>query len=384
MPKPAAFTKNVVRALDVGGVLALTVLGYAWWTLDGQDPLLYHGGFWATELCGLVLIGCAVAGKGSLVGRVLALRPLALVGTISYGLYLWHWPIDVVLTAERIRVHGVALHVLRLAVTFAIAIASYVWLERPIRTRGVPFGRPLLIVPAAVALTVFLVVRATHARTGPPPSLPPELVSLLPAPEPVTFQIMLLGDSTANSLGWGLRGLHERGVAVELRGQDGCTMLADMCGGEAWAQQVRDVRPNAVIVFLGGAFLHGVTVDGRWRKSCHPGWDDKFKGYLTQRLAELPSPNGRVFASTIPYPLGPYDNAEFRAETDCINADIRASAAAVPGIEVLDFAEILCPKGECQRELHRVVIRADGVHYSIEGVSEAARAVMQEIRRPKR
>jgi hypothetical protein len=194
---------------------------------------------------------------------------------------------------------------------------------------------------------------------------------------------MLLGDSTANSLGWGLRGLHEPGVGVELRGQDGCTMLADMCGGELWGELVREVKPNATIVFLGGAFLHGVTVDGRWRKSCHPGWDDKFKGYLTRRLAELPSPGGRVFASTIPYPLGPYDSAEFRAEVDCINADIRAAAAAVPGVEVLDFFEMLCPKGECQRELHRVVIRPDGVHYCIEGIADAARMVVDEVRRPK-
>ena len=50
-------------------------------------------------------------------------------------------------------------------VTFAIAAVSYRFLERPIRRHGVPFGRPQYIVPAAVALSVFLIVRATYART---------------------------------------------------------------------------------------------------------------------------------------------------------------------------------------------------------------------------
>ncbi len=383
VPPTSVIAKGTARALDVAGLLAAIGLGAAWWTLDGQDPLLYHGGFWLTEGAALVLIACAVAGSASLVARALAFRPLALVGTISYGLYLWHWPIDVVLTAERVRVHGFPLQVLRLALTFAIAIVSYRFLERPIRTRGLPFGRPLVMVPAAVALAIVLVVRATHARPAPPS--PPPLVDIAAAlddagPTP-PFRIMLLGDSTANSLGWGLRGLQDRGVTVELRGQDGCTMLADLCGGEVWSQHVRELRPDATIVFLGGAFLHGVTVDGRWRKSCHPGWDDKFEGYLAKRLAELTSPFGRVYASTIPYPLGPYDSADFRAEVDCINREIRKAAAAVPGVLVLDFAEELCPKGECQRELRGTVIRPDGVHYCIEGVADASRWVLTELRR---
>ena len=86
------------------------------------------------------------------------------LGTISYGVYLWHWPVNVVLTPERVHVRGFWLHVIQFAVTFAIAIVSYRFLERPIRMRGVPFGRPLYMVPAAVALSVVLVVRGTYAR----------------------------------------------------------------------------------------------------------------------------------------------------------------------------------------------------------------------------
>ena len=374
---------RAVRALDVLGVVSAVGLGVAWWKLDGESPFLYRGGLWLTELAALVLIACAVMGRQSVVARALSFRPLTLLGTISYGVYLWHWPVNVFLTAERAHVRGVWLHGAQFAVTFAIAIVSYRLLERPIRLRGIPFGRPLYLVPSAVALAALLVVRATHARPLPPPPVA-EVKAPEPLPETVTFRVMLLGDSTANSLGWGLRGLRAPGVAVDLLGQDGCTMLADMCGGEQWAQRTTDLHPNATLLFLGGAFLHGVTTEGRWRKACHKGWDTKFEATLSRRLGALVSGVARVWAATIPYPLGPYDEASFRAEVDCINASIRKSAAAVPGVEVLDFARQLCPGGACDRELGGVTIRPDGVHYSIDGAAAVSRWVLEQLQRGAR
>jgi hypothetical protein len=376
-----------VRKLDALGALSAVGLGVAWWKLEGASPFLYRGGFWLTELGGLVLILCAVSGSRSLVARALSLRPLTFLGTISYGVYLWHWPVNVFITAHRVHAHGFWLHVIQFALTFAIALVSYRFLEQPIRTRGLPYGRPVYMVPGAVLLAILLVVRGTHARELAPPSLgaPPDghegAGGLEPVFEPARFRVMLLGDSTANSLGWGLRGVRQPGLAVELMGTDGCTMLADMCGGEQWTERTKQLRPNATLVFLGGAFLHGLTIDGDWRKSCHPGWDAKFEMYLERRLKDLVVPPTRVWAVTIPYPLDIYDTAPFRAEVDCINASIKKTAAAVPGVTVLDLAERLCPKGVCQRESDGVEIRPDGVHYTIQGANSLSRWVLSEIQR---
>ncbi len=369
------FQARTVRLFDLLGTASALGLGVAWWKLSGEDPFLYRGGFWLTELAVLALIVCAVMGPKSLVARALSFRPLTLIGTISYGVYLWHWPVNVFFTAERVHVHGLWLHVLRFATTFAIAIVSYRLLEQPIRKRGVPFGRAVYVVPAAVALTVLLVVRATHARPL-PPSAP-----FANDQGPVTFRIALFGDSTANSLGWGLRGVRKPGVGVELLGKDGCTMLADTCGGPQWAQQMKDLHPNATLVFLGGAFLHGLSIDGGWRKSCHPGWDSKFQGTLELRLGALKAEEGPLWAVTVPYPLGPYDNATYRAEVDCINASIRAAAAAVPGVQILDLAERVCPKSVCEREIDGVPIRPDGVHYSMDGGAGVSRWLLEQIQR---
>ncbi|HEY2364990.1 MAG TPA: acyltransferase, partial [Polyangiaceae bacterium] len=151
VPPRATFDARTVRFLDVLGVFALAGLATAWWKLDGMSPFLYRGGFWSTQACGLALILCAIAGRASYVARFMSLAPLRYVGTISYGLYLWHWPVFVVLSGERLHVHGWRLFAIQIAITFAIAIVSFHFFEKPIRERGVPFGKPFIVVPVSIA-----------------------------------------------------------------------------------------------------------------------------------------------------------------------------------------------------------------------------------------
>ncbi len=391
----ATFGARAVRALDALGIAAFAGLALAWWRLDGQSPFLYRGGFWLTELGVLALIVCAVAREQSVVARALAVKPLVLLGTISYGVYLWHWPVNVVLSAERVHLHGLALHALRFALTFGIAIVSYHYFENPIRKRGIPFGHPIVVVPAAVALCILLVERATYARRLEAPTGPDVREGGLASaaagvdarldekvPQAPSYRLLLLGDSTANSLGWGVRGLREPGVAVDLLGQDGCTMLADMCGGAQWSQHVTDLTPNATVVFLGGAFLHGITADGAFRKACYPAWDSKFESTLARRLANLTTPNAKVhvWVATVPYPLGAWESTAFRSEVDCINGSIRTAAAQTPGVQVLELGERLCPNGVCQRLINDELLRPDGIHFSIEGAADVSRWLLDEVK----
>jgi len=376
LSRGAPLSTRAVRALDASAAVSAAGLGVAWCTLRGESPFLYRGGFWLTEAAALVLVACAVLGENSVVARVLSVRPLTVVGTLSYGLYLWHWPVDVLLSEARVHTHGLPLHALQLAVTFAIATASYHFLERPIRTHGLPFGRAVVMLPTAVAIAVLLVVRATYARPLAPPT-----ASTAPVEDavPTTFRVLVLGDSTANSLGWGLRGVRRPGVSVELHGKDGCTMLADTCGGSEWATDERALGPDATLVFLGGAFLHGLPLDEGWRKSCYPGWDKKFVENLARRLAALPANARRVWIATVPYPLGSYDSSTFREEVDCINSDIRSAVGLAPGVSVLDLAPRLCPGGVCERESDGVLIRPDGVHYAMDGGARISRWVLDQL-----
>ena len=380
------FSSRIVRALDALGVLAALGIGLAWVSLRGTNPFLYHGGFWLTELGALTLIACAIAGERSRVARILSVRPLTGLGTISYGVYLWHWPVNVFLTSERTHLQGVGLHALRFTLTLAIALVSYRYFEQPIRKHGVPFSRPQYIVPAAVALSVFLIVHATHAegraqrpRPVPTASLPNA------APEFVRYRIAVFGDSTANSLGWSLRNLHGQGVAIELLGKDGCSMLDDTCDGSLWVSQVRAAHPNVSIVYLAGVFLYGFHVKGDWHTACRPDWDAKLGRVLELRLGELAHEGGRVFTATMPYPVGPYENdshdrQQFHERVDCINAVIRKAAASVPSVGLLDVGGHLCPGGVCVQDIAASEpVRPDGVHFSIDASKDLARWVYEEL-----
>jgi len=372
-----------VRKLDALGALAAAGLAVAWVRLRGTDAFLYRGGLWLTELAVLVLIACAVMDRQSLVARALSLRPLRLLGTVSYGVYLWHWPVNVLFNGDRLSLHGLPLQALRFAITFAVAGLSYRFLERPIRRHGVPFIRAHFALPAAVALAGLLIVQSTDARAGiavgAVGSVGASISSEL-APGLVRHRVAVFGDSTANSLGWGLRALQQPGLRVDLLGKDGCNMVGDLCNGAHWAERVRELRPDATLVYLGGAFLHGFNVQGEWHAACHADWDDQLAQTLVRRLRDLESTPTRVFAVTVPYPLGHWDTAEYRARVDCINASLRKAVAAVPSSRLLEVDAQLCPRGSCKRDLPSgAPIRPDGVHFSIEGARLTAAWVLERL-----
>jgi peptidoglycan/LPS O-acetylase OafA/YrhL len=93
------------------------------------------------------------------VARALALRPLVLVGLISYSLYLWHWPVFTFAKALTLEEFTPALGIALSVLSIALAWATYRWIEHPIRTRTVALmaSRPRAFgVGAALAATALL------------------------------------------------------------------------------------------------------------------------------------------------------------------------------------------------------------------------------------
>ena len=93
---------------------------------------MWHGGIFLFSMVSIVVILSVVNGPGPL-NRVLSTYPLAAMGRITYGLYLFHWPIFMWIDKERTGLSQWPLFGLRLLVTFGLAIASYNLLEMPIR-----------------------------------------------------------------------------------------------------------------------------------------------------------------------------------------------------------------------------------------------------------
>jgi len=125
------------RLMDLLAILGLAALGAQSWyvhfiTPDGPDPWLFRGGFLITSLASLLVIG-AVTHRRSFAGPVLGNPVFLWVGTRSYGMYLYHWPIYQVIR----RIAGNTLtwpqFAAAMVATVIITELSYRYVETPIR-----------------------------------------------------------------------------------------------------------------------------------------------------------------------------------------------------------------------------------------------------------
>ena len=118
----------------VAGILALSVV------MPEEEPIVFRGGLVGVALLSAVAIAALLV-PGSPLARVLELTPMRWIGVRSYGLYLWHWPVFVLLGAaaptwpregwQAWMLGGVAL-----LVTVAASALSYRFIEDPIRRDG--------------------------------------------------------------------------------------------------------------------------------------------------------------------------------------------------------------------------------------------------------
>jgi peptidoglycan/LPS O-acetylase OafA/YrhL len=123
------------RRAGAGQVLLVLALAAAWVLVDGSDePGLYSGGLFGYAVAAAVLIGWCVQEPGSTVSRALAWPPLCWVGSVSYSLYLWHWPVIVLLTPRLSDGWARTLGVF--VVSIAVAAQSKYLLEDPVRYRA--------------------------------------------------------------------------------------------------------------------------------------------------------------------------------------------------------------------------------------------------------
>ncbi|WP_307796050.1 acyltransferase [Amycolatopsis sp. 195334CR] len=139
----------------VVGVLA-GALAVFWLVADGESAhWLFRGGLFAHSLLAAVLVALCAQTPGAPVTRALDWAPLRWLGSVSYSLYLWHWPVFLILSEERLGLTGWARTAVVCAVSLALAVASKALVEDPIRFRA-RWARGRTGVAAFAAATVAL------------------------------------------------------------------------------------------------------------------------------------------------------------------------------------------------------------------------------------
>jgi peptidoglycan/LPS O-acetylase OafA/YrhL len=126
--------RRYLAGLDAIGWSALTLLVLVMLVWGDDTVFLYRGGFFLVAVLSLVVIGVSVHPGATMLRAALSLPPLRYLGSRSYGLYLWHWPVFMVMRHQdypwmdqRVRV------LLEFAVTLALTELSFRLVERPVR-----------------------------------------------------------------------------------------------------------------------------------------------------------------------------------------------------------------------------------------------------------
>jgi peptidoglycan/LPS O-acetylase OafA/YrhL len=120
------------NTLDAMGVVGLLIIALMIWQTGELSSFLYRGGFMVLSLATVMAL-MPLTHPACRLGGWLGARPLRWVGVRSYGIYLWQTPVIVLTSPQGIHGDSLVRSLLQVAAIFAIAAASWRFVEEPIR-----------------------------------------------------------------------------------------------------------------------------------------------------------------------------------------------------------------------------------------------------------
>lgn len=371
-----------------------------WFLVSESTGWLWQGGF---SLYALFTVA-AIAGGVQSVGparSLLSWGPFPWLGKISYGVYLFHFPVYVTLTPELTGLDHWTLFAVRIAATFALAITSYYLLEQPIRAGRLVKGRSgWLVLPITVVVASLSLVVATIDPPNPAVDLRPlsdeDRRTGIGGP-----RIMIVGGSVAVGIGQGLQrwALETKDASVFNAARRGCGIArggrledqfkrrGDKCDDwpELWARQIDDFDPDAVVVLTGGWDI-AERKRPAWERTRIIG-DEVYDAWLASEFAlavdVLSSRGARVVWLTTPCyqkfarGTGVWDPERVHKLNEIIQA---LAEERDPDAAVLDLFDQVCPGGEFTDTLGGITpARPDGAHFSDAAADWLARWLGPEL-----
>jgi peptidoglycan/LPS O-acetylase OafA/YrhL len=396
-------------------IMAVLLLGWMWSHAGENSTRLYQGALTVAALAVATVIVSVSQTKSGPLGAVLSLRPVVWIGTISYGLYLWHWPIYLAMTPTRTGLDGNRLTIARIGVSILFATVSYYLVQRPIRSGALRRIRMRVLAPAMAVLVAIAIVVTTngkppvsalaaiaamqkHSKT-PPPTLSAEQAR--PGAVPPT-RVLMVGDS----VGWSLAnrlGQGDPSLLVWNRGVLGCGIthggeeliagvvgkVSDNCNNMAseWAQELSEFNPDVVVMLAGAWEVPDHLIDGQWLRPGMPEYHDYVLQSFQTAVSQLRTRGAQIVLLTSPYFSGQVHDPtrawpEFEpSRVDVLNGIFRELAADSGGeVKLIDLNAYVSPDGKYTSYLDGVRIRDDGVHSTYAGSALVSKWLSPQLR----
>jgi peptidoglycan/LPS O-acetylase OafA/YrhL len=407
-----AMLSGAIGVFGLAGLLALMDLarsGSAW---------LFRGGFLVVDVSVLaVIVSVTSAAPGlSPARRLLESWPFRKLGLISYGVYLWHFPLFLWLTTASTGLDGVALLALRFGSTLIVSVLSYVVVEQPIRTRRVHGWSLRALVPAGTAATAVAVLitwglgaNAATVGTGTIPlsHLPTKgmaaatscrvklpLMSIVePFEQCPVVSAIVVGDSLGLTLGIDI-GLSQQRFGVYLldQGRLGCAFTDDgtvdmggtgfmtlpsYCATEAqqWKLDAGLFHAQAIIVELGYWDEGQWDLGGQLEHLGEPAFDAALQSKMDQFVETLALPKVPIVFLSVPWvdpppwPNGAPAPQASASRHRLINAMLAALPKRFPGeAYYFNIGPYVTPGNRYDASVDGQICRtSDGLHFFIGG-----------------
>ncbi len=382
--------------LQLVGFAAVATGAYLWSRLTGPSAWLFEGGFFAFAILVAAVIFCVLTAQAAPLSRALGNQLFRYLGKISYGTYLWHFPLFALFSAERVHLYGLPLLAVRIGITLLVATASFYLVEEPVRrgrVRSFTEWRAWLLTSVAF-LGVVSVTVATTLPTEAGAAGTIRVVGAQYTGPPV--RVAIFGDSVAWRLGFAMQASQPENsydVNVDNSAIVGCGVLrsksyvahgvadpvnpACNTGSPAqeqwpslWKADLAQFDPNVVVVLAGRWELFDRDIGGQWLHIGEPGFDADLMRSLEQAVQVGTSTGALMVLMTSPcFDSGEQANGEPWPEDSpqrlaLYNQMVRQVAAEHPSdVQLDDFGAQLCPGGHFTTSFEGVQVRdGDGVH----------------------
>ena len=404
-----ALAKRAVKAprlLAGSGLVGGAMLAASLWLITASTP--FPGTWTLLPVVGTLLLLLAGSHRDAPTTRALSSKPMVKVGDWSYSIYLWHWPW--IVFAALLWPRSTAVTVIAALLALGPALASFYFVEQPIRLSPLQPTRRLLAVLAACATPLLLagaLLGFGETKTSDPNYSDTESFfaylneKWFPCPPSVAkevnasfeglkrcyqsqpsgeYDVAVFGDSHAEHL--------FPGIAESLPGKNVVYLLSESPfvtspTGAALVRLINTTPSLEAVVYAGMWDLGPQGSQTSGQDALNDTVDAlRSPGRRLVLVGDIPEFDFQGFDCAFPAIVGPSRCAEEVPLSDVNYTRIlRDLASGDDSLRVVDLRSIFCVDDLCRMNPDGTVLYRDFNHLNVEGSRIASRLLVPEILR---
>ncbi|MES2575423.1 MAG: acyltransferase family protein [Bacteroidota bacterium] len=400
LPTLNQFKNNI---LSIIGILLILIPSFVL-----KSTSLFPGlnAFWPCLGTALLLFTGKTKEYKGVINKLIQNKVMIGIGLISYSLYLWHWPIFVLIKYSGINLDG-WVRIIAIIATFILSYLTWKFVEQPFRINlKFDFKKTVLVVFAPSLIVIALIYGVLDARDG-FPERHPELTEFIPTknhPNKLRSQCfdkfkvgncedcflgikkdtldgLLIGDSFANHTAAFLDVLaKDADLYIHDSAAGGYPLMnnIDKDGKKSYPEKYAIERLNYAKKFK------NIFISANWENISHPKNIKTYQSTLKtldklvksgkkiiifdplRKMTDLNLHKAKLVKSkrTVYFSEKDFSITEYKRPNNYIINEIKRK---FPSIIIIDLNKLMCKNGKCDIELENTIVYRNSDHLNTSG-----------------